>query len=253
ITHLIVMPVPILMYHAVHERRSMISISPDLFAWQMQWLYERQFRVRPLREVIPLIHSGASLPPRTIVLTFDDGLTSVYEHAFPIMQRYQFTATIFLISNYMGQKNNWPSQPTNIAEFSVMTWEQAQEMQVAGFDFGAHTATHPKLDLISPEAAVTEIVTSKTVIEERLRQPVDLFAFPYGRYNQSTLETIRQQFSGACTTHMDAASKQNHPLELPRFDTFYLQSPTLFRHLTNPLLQQYLKLRGFIRDKRQHI
>ncbi len=240
------------MYHAVHEQQSVISISPDLFAWQMGWLYEQKFQVRPLREIVQLIHSGASLPPRTIVLTFDDGLTSVYEHAFPIMQQYRFTATVFLVSDYMGQKNNWPSQPANMAEFSVMTWAQAQEMQAAGFVFGAHTATHPKLDLISPEAAVAEIVTSKTVVEERLGRPVDLFAFPYGRYNQNNLKTVRQQFSGACTTCMEAASKQNNALELPRFDTFYLQSPSLFRQLANPLLQQYLKLRGLIRDKRQH-
>ena len=235
--------VPILMYHAVHERRSVISIPPALFAWQMGWLHENGYGVIPLSRLVQHLRSGDELPDRTAVITFDDGFESVYTSAFPVLTRYGFPATVFLVPDYCGQSNDWPSQPRTVPRLGLLSWEQIGEMHRHGLEFGGHTLTHPRLDRLAPDEAEREIVGSKAEIEDHLGRSVELFAYPYGRYDAAAETIVRRAHAGACTAHLRLVAPRSDPLALERVDAYYVQDPLLFRAMWNPTFSLYLGLR----------
>src|SRR5689334_25090075 len=87
---------PVLTFHAVDDRPSVISFSPALFERGMRFLHEAGYRTLNLVDVAESMRKGLSFPERSLVITFDDGYRSVYEQAFPVLQRYQMTANVFL-------------------------------------------------------------------------------------------------------------------------------------------------------------
>ena len=241
------MPVPILMYHAIGEPRSLLSITPADFTWQMNWLYKNNFQVLSLAEVVGYLQQRKTLPARSVTITFDDGFEGVYRHAFPVLARYGFSATVFLVAGYCGQVNNWPNQPASIPILKLSGWSQVYEMDRFGIEFGSHSLSHPRLDHLPAIDVEREINSSKRIIEEHLCHSIDFFAFPYGQYNRLVQTFVRQTYSGACTTSLGLASKRNNPFEMPRIDIYYLREPSLFRLLSNPILSVYLSQRRKLR------
>src|SRR5438132_3962726 len=100
----------VLTYHAIDESGSVLSTSPRLFAQQMQILAASGVRTVPLTD-LPNLISAASTSAPVVALTFDDGFMSVYEYALPVIAGYGFPATVFVVSDYCGRTNAWPSQP----------------------------------------------------------------------------------------------------------------------------------------------
>ena len=111
------MKTTVLMYHALADERSAISLPPSVFQRQMRLLHEGGFRVISMSDLVSSLQSGEELPGKSVVLTFDDGFESVYTNAFPVLQRYGFPATVFLVADYCGKTNDWPSQPGGIPSF----------------------------------------------------------------------------------------------------------------------------------------
>src|ERR671925_319704 len=102
--------IPILMYHSVDARTSVITFPPDRFRWQVEWLYSHGYKIISLGELSRYMTSG-QIPERSIVLTFDDGYQTLYTEVFPILQQYGFSATIFLVAGFCGKDKHWPGQP----------------------------------------------------------------------------------------------------------------------------------------------
>lgn len=102
--------VPILMYHALDDRPSPISVHPKVFEWQMGWLHQSGLQVIPLAQVVECLINHQPLPKRSVVLTFDDGLESVYSLGFPVLARYEFPATVFWYPTIVvGQTTGLPN------------------------------------------------------------------------------------------------------------------------------------------------
>ncbi len=234
------MGVTILMYHAVHPARSVISTPPELFRQQMARLAEYGPPVVPLAQVVARLNTDAGLPDPAVVLTFDDGFQGLYETAFPILKRNQLPATIFLVTDYCGQTNAWPGQPPHIPTLPLLGWEQIEEMARHGIDFGAHTATHPQLNTLPPDDQRQEILSSKETIAARLGSAPPHFAYPYGAYSPDTLAIIRTAFEGACSTRIGQVSAASNRFALERVDAFYLQYAGLFGALARPWFPLYL-------------
>jgi peptidoglycan/xylan/chitin deacetylase (PgdA/CDA1 family) len=114
----------------------------------------------------------------TVAITFDDGLENFYELAFPILQRYGFSATVFLVSDYIGENTNWDYHKRR-----HMTWPQIAEMAAAGIEFGSHSATHQDLRGLSDEELQYELAGSKTYLESKLNRPVKYISYPFGRFD----------------------------------------------------------------------
>lgn len=165
----------VLLYHRVawtSDPGDPLCVSPDQFEAQMRYLSETGFTTHGL-------HGGVG-ERRPIVLTFDDGYLDTYEIAFPILQRYGLTATVFLVSGSVGATSGEWGPPLPVA---LMTWAQIAEMARHGFTFQSHTRTHPDLTLCSEGAALAELVDSRAEIEDHVGAEVDSLAYPFGSYD----------------------------------------------------------------------
>jgi peptidoglycan/xylan/chitin deacetylase (PgdA/CDA1 family) len=235
------------MYHALGAEPSPITTSPSTFEWQMRWLHERGYSVVPLSQLVKRLRAGERPSGATAVITFDDGFLSVYTTAFPILARYHFPATVFIVSGYCGKSNDWPSQPAAAPRHALVGWGQIREMDRHGFEFGAHTVTHPLLNRLTPDEAAYEVVGSKGMIEESLGHSIELFAYPYGRLNGAIKALVRHTYLGACGTRLGLVRRGSDAWELARIEVQYLGRPVLFGALSSPLLPLYLEGRAVAR------
>ena len=241
------MRLPVLMYHAVDPQPSLISIRPEMFAWQMSWLYYQGYQVISLGDLTGILAQGGAIPAATIVLTFDDGLESLYSYAYPVLAEYGFPATIFLVAGYCGGLNNWPSQPAGVPGLRLLDWDQIRKMDQNKIEFGAHTISHPRLDQLSSTEAEKEIRDSKTKIEEQIGHTVTTFAYPYGRYTPQIKELVSRSFQGACSTNIGFVESRSDRFAIQRIDINYYKSPVLFRQLFSVISPPYIAARSLVR------
>jgi len=238
---------PVLAYHAIHPDRSLISITPGEFEWQLVTLKENGFQVVTLNQLVQWIKHGIEFPYRAVVLTFDDGLECIYHFALPILKKFDFVAMVFLVSGFIDKDNSWPGQPEIIDKLPTLSWGQIREMDRSGIQFGAHTLTHPRLDLLTPVEIEREILDCKESIQDQLGHAVDQFAYPYGRYNDQVLNLVKKNFIGACSTRLDYATPRSDPYLIERIDINYISHPALFKRLTSSAVSFYLSARRPLR------
>jgi peptidoglycan/xylan/chitin deacetylase (PgdA/CDA1 family) len=199
-------------------RRPDTEITPQDFEKQMQELKDRGISVISMQDFLAWKRSEKSIPPRSAVLTLDDGWKSQYEVAWPILKKYGYTATLFIYTE--GVRGG------HFGGGEAMTWEMLAEMRDAGVDIQAHSATHQ--DLRKPYDKVAkkklsppeydqwlhnEIVGSKQLLEQRLGIKVNCFAVPYGFYNEKIKETCKAAGYEAVFTVYGQPITFNAPLD----------------------------------------
>ncbi len=218
--------VPILMYHHVGDNprsKSQASmVSPENFARQMKYLHDHRYHVMSLDELVTAIAQKRDLPRNSVVITFDDGYENNYTRAFPVLRQYGFPATIFLISDLVGEEG-------------YLTWEQIREMQAAGLSFGSHTRRHPFLPVLDDASARDEIINSRKILEEKLGQPVLYLAYPSGGYNEKIEQITREAgYKGAVTTNRGFArlNRDVYALKRVRFVNKSSRWPTIWLQLS---------------------
>jgi len=208
---------PILCYHkiAVPPPRARIKglyLEPNLFRQQIQ-----EFDAEGLSFVSP----ADCQQSKAIAITFDDGFVSNLVEAVPLMKKVGVQAINYLVADRLGQKSDWEAREGGEAD-PLMDESQVREWLAAGHQIGAHTCTHPRLSFLSRDQAKEEIFTSKKKLEDRFGLPMDHFAYPYGDYNQTTVELVREAgFKTAVTMHR-GVNLPNTPLfELKRWTARY--------------------------------
>ena len=241
---------PILTYHSLDSSGSVISTAPSRFRSQMAWLHRKGFQTLSLAEAARLVRAGQPFRERTCVVTFDDGYETVYRDAFPILQEFGYTATVFLITDYCGKRNCWPGHVSPVGEQSLLSWTQVEEMARHRIEFGSHTVTHPDLAGLTRHEAEREMRESKQAIQERLGRPVEVFAYPYGKYAPWTVDLAREHFTGACSTILGKTTSEADPALLPRVDMYYLSSQRLMESLDTRGMDWYLGVRRAMRAVR---
>ncbi len=216
----------ILTYHSLDEHNTIVSTPPWVFGVHMSHLKSQGFHVTSLRALIDCLKHGSSLPERTVFLTFDDGLENTYTVAFPILEALGFRATVFLATDYIGQKARWYTD-AGIPALPMLTWNHINEMKRHGIDFQAHTCSHPHLPQISYQEAKEEMRSSKEVIEHQLGHPVEFFAYPFGEYTPALKELARSLgFVGACTTEVGLFHPSDDRYAIKRMGLNYTRSTT---------------------------
>jgi len=160
---------PILLYHHVEGEvsysRYYVSI-PD-FRAQMQALHDWGYTAIPISLLLDALIDGAELPPKPIVITFDDGNRNIYDNAFPIMQEFDFPGVFYIVGNRVNSGTNIAHAP------------ELKKMVDAGWEIGSHGYTHTDLTL-DHSIARYEILQSKLDIEDALGVDVQTFAYPFG-------------------------------------------------------------------------
>lgn len=239
---------PILTFHAIDNRPSIISLPPPVFEHGIALLQDRGYRTLSLVELTDCIRRGASFPKRSFVITFDDGYRSVYEQAFPILQRYGMTATVFLTVG-KTKKKRLPSMEGR----AMLSWHEIKEMHRAGIACGAHTLTHPDLTRLSPERLETEVVGGKQLIEDALGSQVHTFAYPFGRYNEGCRELVSHHFVCACSDRLGLVQARSDAYALERVDTYYLRTDRLFATMVTKFFPLYVRARAVPRRLRRAV
>ena len=143
----------------------------------MSLLYAWGYQTITVRQLAMAILHGAELPVKPIVLTFDDGDDNAYTRAFPIMQKYGFVGTAYIVYNYIGVTN-------------YMNKEQIRDLYEAGWEIGSHGLSHVDLTKRT-DRQQAEIIESKRKLQILLDNiPVDTFAYPFGAYDALSLEYL---------------------------------------------------------------
>jgi O-antigen biosynthesis protein len=195
--------VPILLYHSVSTqaapRYRRYTVAPQVFASHMAYLAERSYTPVTVKQFAnAMSNSGVELPDRAVVLTFDDGLADFYTGALPVLAQQGFAATLFVVSGFVGDTSHW-LQPEGEGHRPMLTWAQLAEIADRRVEIGAHSHSHPPLDVLPRAAAYDEVIRSKIELEQRLGRPVTSFAYPHGYYNgavQGMLEAVG--YSAGC-------------------------------------------------------
>ncbi|MBI4688141.1 MAG: polysaccharide deacetylase family protein [Nitrospirae bacterium] len=139
------------------------------------------------------------MPPRTVAITFDDGFADNFEHAFCHLRDRGMTATWFVVSRDVGGVSGWTDADVPVR--SMLSAGQLHEMAMAGMEIGAHTRTHARLPELSRAEIEEEVIGSKKELEDALNLSIKSFAYPYGLFNEESVEAVREAgFQIACTT-----------------------------------------------------
>lgn len=205
--------VPVLMYHYLSvpppdadKYRLDLSVTPANFDAQMEYLAVEGYTPITVALLAEHLLYGAPLPPKPIVLTFDDGYIDNYQYAFPILKKYKFVATFNVITDFIDGKRP-----------GYMNWNQLEEMAIEGMEIGSHTLSHPDLYRKPRAVQVKELAESKATIEARIGTPVTTFCFPAGKYDATTLSVLRDVgYTAALTEIQGTRQSTENLLELRR-------------------------------------
>jgi len=170
--------IPVLLYHKITGDFGMGGVwnTPIQFRRHMEYLKSSGFRTVSLEQAF------GEFQEKSVVITFDDGYEGVYTYAFPILKELGFTASLFVISGYIGKWNDWD---VNFGvKFRHLNWNQIREMVGEGFSFHSHTCTHPNLTWLGELSLREELHRSKSELEQRLGTRVRYLSYPFGRYDE---------------------------------------------------------------------
>lgn len=193
--------VPILMYHHIEDPppdanvfRRDLSVPPARFEAQLRFLAEQGYQSITLNDLALHLTVGKPLPPKPIILTFDDGYIDAYTYAFPLLKQYGFVGTFFLVTGYIDSHNP-----------DFVSWAEVEEMHAAGMRFEPHSYDHPDLRNRGYQFLVFQTLGPKQAIEERTGEPCRFFAYPSGRYDQFVIDVLHSAgYWGAVLTEQGA-------------------------------------------------
>lgn len=232
-------PVPVLMYHHINPHKGdMVTITPEAFEGQMEYLYRAGYRTLKIAELIAYINNGLTLTQKAVVVTFDDGWLDNYMYAFPILKKYKINATVFLITDRVENAslqnsglrtlNSKLTIPTHEESKSliekreahkiVLNWKFIKEMSDSGLiEFYSHTKSHAKCNSLPEKELVEELKESREIIEKRLGKPCPYFCWPYGKYNNLALTSAKEAgYKAIFTTNHGVSQTGSDPFAINR-------------------------------------
>ena len=190
----------VLMYHAVcppPENPNKIVTSPGLFEAQMRYLRRRRLRGVSMKELLRADRAGNTRG--LIGLTFDDGYENFLQDALPVLERFGFSATVFMVAGMLGGENRWEFRFDPRPRMQLLTVEGVREVAARGMEVGSHSMTHPKLNHLESEALEDEVGGSRQVLSEILGEGVDGFSYPYGFIDGASVRAVRRaNYAYAC-------------------------------------------------------
>ncbi|MDQ3187372.1 MAG: polysaccharide deacetylase family protein [Pseudomonadota bacterium] len=244
------MRVPILTYHSIDSSGSVLSVRPADFRAHLASLAANGFSAIRFDQLVDAFEGRAALPPKPVVLTFDDAFANFHEHAAPALRAAGFPATVFVVAGLVGKSSNWPGQGTSIPRLPLLDWPALRELAAAGIEIGSHTFTHPHLDRMAADRLEHELAGSRRALEDGAGVPVTTLAYPFGSHDAGSVAVARSHYRAGCTTRMAGARATDDRLLLPRLDVYYLRDPRRFKRLGTPLGSAYLAARTLGRAAR---
>ncbi|MFI9354301.1 polysaccharide deacetylase family protein [Streptomyces lydicus] len=182
--------VPILMYHAITVAPTPavrdLSVTPAAFEEQLAVLADGGFTPLTTTALATAWRGGGPLPPRPVLITFDDGYDGVYRHALPALARHGFPATLFVSTGWLRGPYGTGSAPD-----TTLDWDQVRKLAGSGVEIGGHSHTHPRLDALGDERLRHEVLRCKEIIADEVGATPESFAYPFGHSSRRVRRTVR--------------------------------------------------------------
>jgi peptidoglycan/xylan/chitin deacetylase (PgdA/CDA1 family) len=210
--------VPVLTYHRVVSLPAVgqldLIVDPANFAAELAALHRDGYHTITQAQLFDALYKGASLPPKPVLISVDDGYVDDVRTILPDLERLHMVATFFVITGRM-------------TEPGFLTADQIRELDRAGMDIGDHTAHHVDLRLLNSSELRTETADSRQVLEHVLGHPVYFFAYPFGAYNDTVVRAVQSAgFTLAYTTAGGSTESTAAPLTMPRIHVGRSETPS---------------------------
>jgi peptidoglycan/xylan/chitin deacetylase (PgdA/CDA1 family) len=205
--------VPILMYHYVSElpphadaTRRGLTVTPKIFTAHMQYLHDQGYTTISLYDLNDALTKGTPLPPKPIVLTFDDGYVDAYTNVFPVLKQFGFVGTFFVIT----------SRP-DANDPVYLSWSEIKEMSNAGMSMEPHTKDHVDLRQRDHDFLIYQMQGSIESLAAYTGRTPHMFDYPVGHYDAATLRVAKELdvWIGVSTANGDTETTTSR-LHLPR-------------------------------------
>jgi peptidoglycan/xylan/chitin deacetylase (PgdA/CDA1 family) len=215
-------PIPVLAYHSVSDDvKNGYTISPADFEAEMTYLFEAGYQSLTIDEFESFMRGDLPLAAvrKPVLITFDDGYADNYTNAYPILKKFGFVASVFVITDFI--KGGY-----------YLSWDQVRELHEAGWDIGAHTRTHVKLPLYAKKKQLAQINDSMIKIKNEIGEFPISFAYPFGLRSFWSVDALKRSGAQLGFTFDDGlASSDNDPLLVHRLYPDSTQSINEFIHM----------------------
>ncbi|MEM7768906.1 MAG: polysaccharide deacetylase family protein [Cyanobacteria bacterium P01_E01_bin.6] len=212
--------VPILMYHDILPRKEVFfDVTPDEFEQHLQMIQENELTPISLDDLVLHLRTGVPLPPKPVLLTFDDGYLGHYEYVFPLLKQYGYPGVFSIYTYKVGRDHGRPG----------LNWAQVQEMAADPLvTIAAHSVTHPRdLREIDNQELQAEVRESKRILEETLGIPIRYFTYPEGNYDARVAGAVKDAgFVAALAMNngeQRVAGESPHLLAIDRMGQSYIR------------------------------
>ena len=185
--------IPILMYHSVADqvdtRYRTWAVTPSRFASHMAALADNGYSAFGISTILSRLDAGVPLPDKFVALTFDDGLQDFLIGAFPVLEEHRFQATLYVVAGRVASSSSWLAT-LGEGDRPMLRVEEIRDLHFNGIEIGAHSLTHPELDLLGKKACEREIRDSRLVLEDMIGARVSSFAYPHGYASPTTRHLV---------------------------------------------------------------
>lgn len=209
-------PVPILMYHSVatapNDATRALSVAPEAFSEQMAMIGDLGLTPVDTAGLAAGWRTGRPLPPRPVLITFDDGYEGVHRHALPVLAKHGFASTLFVSTGWIKG-----AYDTGGGLDTMLDWDQVRELAAADVEIGGHSHTHPQLDQLDDDRLRYELSRCREIVADELGTAPASFAYPYGYSSRRVREAVRESgYAQALAVGNALARRRQGPYALRR-------------------------------------
>lgn len=207
---------PVLLYHSILDSGcDDTAVSQVQFNSHIQLIHDLEFQTYRIEQLLDLYSMGSEVPDNAISIHFDDGYEDTFSLAAPILEMRSFTATIFVITQSLGEMNLWDRRVDRLLRH--MTSGQLCNLLERGFEIGAHTRTHHNLEKFGEVELDKELEACKDELEKLFHLQVSAFSYPYGKYNQKVKSLAQKHFKIAFSVSEGSDNWHEDLFALKRF------------------------------------
>jgi len=244
----------ILTYHSLDESGSVISVAPDVFRRQVEWLAGSGLGVVGLEALLAERADAArSESNDRVAVTFDDAFSNFASAAWPVLEAHGMPVTVFVPAGHVGGENGWERGSGGVPVLPLMDWRTLAELAGRGVTLGSHGLRHPDLRAVSEGALEEEVAGSAEWIRRETGSEASTFAYPYGACDERVVRMVRTRYEAAVTTEFRALQNGEDPCRLPRLDMYYFRSPGRLESWGTGGFRRYVAMRRGLRRVREFL
>ena len=227
------MSIPVLMYHSISRDNNRISVSVTNFKKQMKLMSLLGYKGYSLNKI------NSKTSKKKIIITFDDGYENIFTEAMPVLKKFNFSATCFIVNKKIGYFNDWDKNQKNFKKKKLMNKKQINTWINNGFEVGSHTMNHYNLKYLSNDQKKYQILKPKQFFKTNYGINIQSFSYPFGCYNEDCLKILKRNYKFAVTTKRSRYNKGKfNPLEIPRVPV----------NSNTSIFKYFLKITSFYED-----